>query len=386
MIESTCLTYIYIHIHRYSFAILSTVPVRFKLNSRNTKHHIISGQTNALPDFKKNARLWKTSWGRKNLPNLKGGYTSKSTRDIDQHIPPIYGLYNGCIGQYGVLFGEQLPRVPSQGYPTFPLKISPILQAFYESQLIGRNFWTIKILCDSCMTRNLGVWGRKAVQVANECISPFTQFLNHQHVWRHDMDVQSTFVALPAQRKCQPLSLDTINTMCNQYFETLFTRLPYKDAFLEHSNLRKMLFQKWSAQWYQIILCSSMWWVYYSFGIPSQDEKSFPNQAFQEHSIEPGEMHPLEPRNKKKKHWESPHPMKFWLVKKGGSFAVMYILYHLSKHYNPPIKPTVGFLFVAPNFSHKQPQKGKKKRHVHRDTQQCSVAETLHMLHRQPDL
>ena len=39
----------------------------------------------------------------------KVGYTSKSTRDIYQHIPPIYGLYNGCVGQYGVIFGEQLP-------------------------------------------------------------------------------------------------------------------------------------------------------------------------------------------------------------------------------------------------------------------------------------
>ena len=38
----------------------------------------------------------------------KVGYPWESTRDIHQHIPPIYGLYNGCIGQYGpgVILGE----------------------------------------------------------------------------------------------------------------------------------------------------------------------------------------------------------------------------------------------------------------------------------------
>ena len=30
--------------------------------------------------------------------------TLGSTRDIYQHIPPIYGLYDGCIGQYRVMF------------------------------------------------------------------------------------------------------------------------------------------------------------------------------------------------------------------------------------------------------------------------------------------
>ena len=41
----------------------------------------------------------------------KVGYPWESTRDIYQHIPPIYGLYNVyncCIRQYGVKLGEQL--------------------------------------------------------------------------------------------------------------------------------------------------------------------------------------------------------------------------------------------------------------------------------------
>ena len=56
----------------------------------------------------------------------KVGYPSKSTRDIYQHIPPIYiyGLYNGCMGQYGVIFGEQLSGYPPKGTEHFPLKIS----------------------------------------------------------------------------------------------------------------------------------------------------------------------------------------------------------------------------------------------------------------------
>ena len=54
----------------------------------------------------------------------KVGYPSKSTRDMYQHIPPIYGLYNGCIRQYEVIFGEQLPGWPPKGTQHFPLKCS----------------------------------------------------------------------------------------------------------------------------------------------------------------------------------------------------------------------------------------------------------------------
>ena len=36
-------------------------------------------------------------------------------------IPPIYGLYNDCIGQYGVIFGEQLQGYPPKGTQHFPL-------------------------------------------------------------------------------------------------------------------------------------------------------------------------------------------------------------------------------------------------------------------------
>ena len=39
----------------------------------------------------------------------KAGYPWESTRDIYQQIPPIYGLYNGFMGQYG---SGTFPRVP----------------------------------------------------------------------------------------------------------------------------------------------------------------------------------------------------------------------------------------------------------------------------------
>ena len=45
----------------------------------------------------------------------------ESTRDIYQHIPPIYELYNGCIRKYGVIFGEQLLGYPPKGTQNFPL-------------------------------------------------------------------------------------------------------------------------------------------------------------------------------------------------------------------------------------------------------------------------
>ena len=49
----------------------------------------------------------------------------ESTREIYKHIPPIYGFYNGCIGQYGVMFGEQLLRYPPKGTQYFPLNVAP---------------------------------------------------------------------------------------------------------------------------------------------------------------------------------------------------------------------------------------------------------------------
>ena len=53
----------------------------------------------------------------------KVGYPWESTRDIYQHIPPVDGLYNGCIEQYGVMFWEQLLGYPLQGYPNVPYDI-----------------------------------------------------------------------------------------------------------------------------------------------------------------------------------------------------------------------------------------------------------------------
>ena len=45
-----------------------------------------------------------------------------SIRDRYQHIPPIYGLFNGCIGQYGVIFWEELLGYPPQVSQIFPLR------------------------------------------------------------------------------------------------------------------------------------------------------------------------------------------------------------------------------------------------------------------------
>ena len=63
----------------------------------------------------------------RNKPEMeKVGYPSESTRHIYQHIvPPTYGLYNGCIGQHSVIFGEQLGGYPPKGtLGHVPLKIT----------------------------------------------------------------------------------------------------------------------------------------------------------------------------------------------------------------------------------------------------------------------
>ena len=40
-------------------------------------------------------------------------------------LPPIYGFFNGCIGQYGVIFVEQLLGYPPKGNQIFPLNLIP---------------------------------------------------------------------------------------------------------------------------------------------------------------------------------------------------------------------------------------------------------------------
>ena len=65
---------------------------------------------------KKNREIQEVSKG-------KVGYSWESTRDIYQHIPPIDGLYNGCIGQYGVMFWEQLLGYLPKGTQNVPLKV-----------------------------------------------------------------------------------------------------------------------------------------------------------------------------------------------------------------------------------------------------------------------
>ena len=71
-----------------------------------------------LPSSKQTVRPWKSKG--------KIEYPWESTRDVYQHIPPTYGLYSCCIGQYGVIFGEQLLGYPPKGTQNFPLrKYSP---------------------------------------------------------------------------------------------------------------------------------------------------------------------------------------------------------------------------------------------------------------------
>ena len=83
-----------------------------------------------------------THWSIKPLPCIvrvkgKSWVPWESTRDIYQHIPPIYELYNGCIRQYGVIFGEQLLGYPPKGTQNFPLKGPPILRIIHAR----RNFF-----------------------------------------------------------------------------------------------------------------------------------------------------------------------------------------------------------------------------------------------------
>ena len=51
---------------------------------------------------------------------------------------PIYGFYNGRIGQYGVMFGEQLLGYPPKGTQYFPL-IDLDIQNFVSKGIHGMN-------------------------------------------------------------------------------------------------------------------------------------------------------------------------------------------------------------------------------------------------------
>ena len=79
------------------------------------------------------------------LSKGKVGYPRESTRDIYQHIPPIYALYNGFMGQYGVMFWEQLLGYVSKGTPNFPWisSIRPGLRQtvdeLFEIEALGGN-------------------------------------------------------------------------------------------------------------------------------------------------------------------------------------------------------------------------------------------------------
>ena len=76
------------------------------------------------------------------------GYPWESTRDIHQHIPPIYGLYNGCIGQYGVILGEQLLGYTPKGTQLFPLRLTARTE--FHGGLVRRSCSEIFSMGDGC--------------------------------------------------------------------------------------------------------------------------------------------------------------------------------------------------------------------------------------------
>ena len=89
-------------------------------------------------------------------PTSKGkvGYPwVPSTRDIYQHIPPIYGLYNGFMGQYGVMFWEQLLGYLPKGTQNFPLTTLPTISPFitgrgYNNSIYNGSFLRRPILVE----------------------------------------------------------------------------------------------------------------------------------------------------------------------------------------------------------------------------------------------
>ena len=61
-------------------------------------------------------------------------------------MPPIYGLYNGCIGQYRVISGEQLLGYPPKGTITSSLLPYPHvgLRRSWIDMSIHKKRWTSK--------------------------------------------------------------------------------------------------------------------------------------------------------------------------------------------------------------------------------------------------
>lgn len=228
----------------------------------------------------------------------------------------------------------------SWGLKNLPNSISPILQAFYESQLIGRNFWTIKILCDSCMNRNLRVLGRKTVQVANEFISPFTTVSEpstRMTAW-HGCTKHLRSSSCTAEMPTSFLRHNKHNVQSifwNAFYPTSlilsWTLKSSEDA------LSKMKCSAFS-QWYQILFFVVQCGGCTILGIPSQDwilskpgfsstSKSFLKtlKITLEHSIEPWNAS-LQPR-KKKNHTGSHIPWNSDWSKTGGS--LQWCIYHL---------------------------------------------------------
>ena len=66
--------------------------------------------------------MTKTTWKGSTIQREKLGPTLGRVPEIlFQHTPPIDGLYNGCIGQYRVIFWEQLLGYPPKDTQVFPM-------------------------------------------------------------------------------------------------------------------------------------------------------------------------------------------------------------------------------------------------------------------------
>ena len=80
-----------------------------------TKPYLAEAFGHYIYHMKKNCHVYTVESKR------KVGYPWESTRGIYQHIQPIYGLYNGFMGQYGVMFWDQLLEYLPKGTHNFPL-------------------------------------------------------------------------------------------------------------------------------------------------------------------------------------------------------------------------------------------------------------------------
>ncbi len=68
--------------------------------------------------FQRIWKIWRSNW-------IISPGSGENKKLFETTTLEYMGYTMGCIGQYGVMFWEQLPRVPSQGYPDCPLDFCP---------------------------------------------------------------------------------------------------------------------------------------------------------------------------------------------------------------------------------------------------------------------